>query len=142
MCRSRDQVHAAPRRWRARHHDSGIIQGARRATGKPLRGTTIGSIMAAIRIGQMRRDLEVDCHFLTPDNWLVALECNRGRVVVVRRRRLARAVSLIGAVGGKDDVIVGVGGDAMDMPVSSTPRPRDGELNGNGGRHRATEIQR
>jgi alcohol dehydrogenase (cytochrome c) len=56
--------------------------------------------------------------FLTPDNWLIALDANTGRELWrknyadARKQYFSTSAPLI----VKDHVIVGVGGDAMDMP--------------------------
>lgn len=56
--------------------------------------------------------------FLTPDNWLVALDANTGRELWKRNYADARKqyFSTSAPLIVKDHVIVGVGGDAMDMP--------------------------
>ena len=57
-------------------------------------------------------------YFLTPDNWLVALDAGSGRELWkknyadARKQYFSTAAPLI----VKNHVIVGVGGDAMDMP--------------------------
>jgi len=56
--------------------------------------------------------------FLTPDNWLVALDANSGRerwkknYADARKQYFSTSAPLV----VKNHVIVGVGGDAMDMP--------------------------
>ncbi len=56
--------------------------------------------------------------FLTPDNWLIALDANTGRELWRRNYADARKqyFSTSAPLIVKDHVIVGVGGDAMDMP--------------------------
>ncbi|MGA2536997.1 MAG: acido-empty-quinoprotein group A [Terracidiphilus sp.] len=57
-------------------------------------------------------------YFLTPDNWLIALDANSGRELWrknyadARKQYFSTSAPLI----VKNHVIVGVGGDAMDMP--------------------------
>jgi acido-empty-quinoprotein group A len=57
-------------------------------------------------------------YFLTPDNWLVALNANTGRELWrknyadARKQYFSTAAPLI----VKNHIIIGVGGDAMDMP--------------------------
>jgi alcohol dehydrogenase (cytochrome c) len=59
-----------------------------------------------------------DVYFLTPDNWLIALDADTGRELWkknyadARKQYFSTAAPLI----VKNHVIVGVGGDAMDMP--------------------------
>ena len=69
--------------------------------------------------------------FLTPDNWLVALDANSGRELWkknyadARKQYFSTAAPLI----VKNHVIVGVGGDAMDMPgFLDSFDPETGEL--------------
>jgi alcohol dehydrogenase (cytochrome c) len=56
--------------------------------------------------------------FLTPDNWLIALDANNGRELWKRNYADARKqyFSTSAPLIVKNHVIVGVGGDAMDMP--------------------------
>ena len=56
--------------------------------------------------------------FLTPDNWLVALDANTGRELWKKNYADARKqyFSTSAPLIVKNHVIVGVGGDAMDMP--------------------------
>jgi acido-empty-quinoprotein group A len=56
--------------------------------------------------------------FLTPDNWLVALDANTGREIWKKNYADARKqyFSTSAPLIVKNHVIVGVGGDAMDMP--------------------------
>ena len=56
--------------------------------------------------------------FLTPDNWLVALDANPGRELWKKNYADARKqyFSTSAPLIVKNHVIVGVGGDAMDMP--------------------------
>jgi acido-empty-quinoprotein group A len=56
--------------------------------------------------------------FLTPDNWLIALDANTGRELWKRNYADARKqyFSTSAPLVVKNHVIVGVGGDAMDMP--------------------------
>jgi len=57
-------------------------------------------------------------YFLTPDNWLIALDANTGRELWKKNYADARKqyFSTAAPLVIKDHVIVGVGGDAMDMP--------------------------
>jgi acido-empty-quinoprotein group A len=57
-------------------------------------------------------------YFLTPDNWLIALNANTGRELWRKNYADARKqyFSTSAPLVVKDHVIVGVGGDAMDMP--------------------------
>lgn len=56
--------------------------------------------------------------FLTPDNWLIALDANTGRELWKKNYADARKqyFSTSAPLVVKNHVIVGVGGDAMDMP--------------------------
>ncbi|HUH64611.1 MAG TPA: acido-empty-quinoprotein group A [Terracidiphilus sp.] len=56
--------------------------------------------------------------FLTPDNWLIALDANTGRELWRKNYADARKqyFSTSAPLVVKNHVIVGVGGDAMDMP--------------------------
>jgi len=56
--------------------------------------------------------------FLTPDNWLIALDANTGRELWKKNYADARKqyFSTSAPLIVKNHVIVGVGGDAMDMP--------------------------
>ncbi len=56
--------------------------------------------------------------FLTPDNWLVALDANTGRELWKKNYADARKqyFSTSAPLVVRNHVIVGVGGDAMDMP--------------------------
>jgi acido-empty-quinoprotein group A len=56
--------------------------------------------------------------FLTPDNWLLALDANTGRLLWKKNYADARKqyFSTSAPLIVKNHVIVGVGGDAMDMP--------------------------
>ena len=56
--------------------------------------------------------------FLTPDNWLVALDANTGRELWKKNYADARMqyFSTAAPLIVRNHVIVGVGGDAMDMP--------------------------
>ena len=56
--------------------------------------------------------------FLTPDNWLIALDANTGKELWKKNYADARKqyFSTSAPLVVKDHVIVGVGGDAMDMP--------------------------
>ncbi len=56
--------------------------------------------------------------FLTPDNWLIALDANTGKELWKRNYADARKqyFSTSAPLIVKNHVIVGVGGDAMDMP--------------------------
>jgi alcohol dehydrogenase (cytochrome c) len=57
-------------------------------------------------------------YFLTPDNWLIALDANTGRELWKKNYADARKqyFSTSAPLIVKNHVIVGVGGDAMDMP--------------------------
>src|ERR1700738_3419941 len=57
-------------------------------------------------------------YFLTPDNWLIALDANTGKEVWKKHYADARKqyFSTSAPLVVKNHVIVGVGGDAMDMP--------------------------
>ena len=57
-------------------------------------------------------------YFLTPDNWLVALDANNGHELWKKNYADARKqyFSTSAPLIVKNHVIVGVGGDAMDMP--------------------------
>jgi alcohol dehydrogenase (cytochrome c) len=57
-------------------------------------------------------------YFLTPDNWLVALNANNGRELWRKNYADARKqyFSTSAPLVVKNHIIVGVGGDAMDMP--------------------------
>src|SRR5271168_1484706 len=57
-------------------------------------------------------------YFLTPDNWLVALNANTGQDLWRKNYADSRKqyFSTTAPLVVKDHVIVGVGGDAMDMP--------------------------
>jgi acido-empty-quinoprotein group A len=57
-------------------------------------------------------------YFLTPDNWLVALNANTGRELWRKNYADARKqyFSTSAPLVVKNHIIVGVGGDAMDMP--------------------------
>jgi alcohol dehydrogenase (cytochrome c) len=57
-------------------------------------------------------------YFLTPDNWLIALNANNGRELWRKNYADARKqyFSTSAPLVVKNHVIVGVGGDAMDMP--------------------------
>lgn len=57
-------------------------------------------------------------YFLTPDNWLIALDANTGRELWKKNYADARKqyFSTTAPLIVKNHVIVGVGGDAMDMP--------------------------
>jgi acido-empty-quinoprotein group A len=57
-------------------------------------------------------------YFLTPDNWLIALDANSGRELWKKNYADARKqyFSTTAPLIVKNHVIVGVGGDAMDMP--------------------------
>jgi alcohol dehydrogenase (cytochrome c) len=56
--------------------------------------------------------------FLTPDNWLVALDANSGRELWKKNYADARKqyFSTMAPLVIRNHVVVGVGGDAMDMP--------------------------
>jgi acido-empty-quinoprotein group A len=57
-------------------------------------------------------------YFLTPDNWLIALNANTGRELWRKNYADARKqyFSTSAPLVVKNHIIVGVGGDAMDMP--------------------------
>jgi len=57
-------------------------------------------------------------YFLTPDNWLIALDANTGKELWKKNYADARKqyFSTSAPLIVKNHVIVGVGGDAMDMP--------------------------
>ncbi|HEY1808166.1 MAG TPA: acido-empty-quinoprotein group A [Acidobacteriaceae bacterium] len=61
---------------------------------------------------------KTNVYFQTPDNWLIALDANTGRELWRRHYADAREqyFSTSAPLVIKDHVIVGVGGDAMDMP--------------------------
>jgi len=70
-------------------------------------------------------------YFLTPDNWLVALDANTGKekwrknFADARKQYFSTSAPLV----VKNHVIVGVGGDAMDMPgFLDSFDPASGEL--------------
>jgi acido-empty-quinoprotein group A len=69
--------------------------------------------------------------FLTPDNWLVALDANTGKELWRKNYADARKqyFSTSAPLVVKNHVIVGVGGDAMDMPgFLDSFDPATGEL--------------
>jgi acido-empty-quinoprotein group A len=69
--------------------------------------------------------------FLTPDNWLVALDANTGKELWKKNYADARKqyFSTSAPLIVKNHVIVGVGGDAMDMPgFLDSFDPATGEL--------------
>ena len=82
-------------------------------------GTTTGSIMAATWSASAAwASGRSTVFFLTPDNWLIALNANTGKELWrknyadARKQYFSTSAPLI----VKNHVIVGVGGDAMDMP--------------------------
>src|SRR5579863_2847555 len=69
--------------------------------------------------------------FLTPDNWLIALDANNGKELWKKNFADARKqyFSTSAPLVVKNHVIVGVGGDAMDMPgFLDSFDPETGEL--------------
>jgi acido-empty-quinoprotein group A len=69
--------------------------------------------------------------FLTPDNWLIALDANTGRELWKKNYADARLqyFSTMAPLVIRNHVIVGVGGDAMDMPgFLDSFDPQTGEL--------------
>lgn len=70
-------------------------------------------------------------YFLTPDNWLIALDANTGHELWKNNYADARKqyFSTSAPLVVKNHVIVGVGGDAMDMPgFLDSFDPKTGEL--------------
>ena len=109
-------------------------------------GITTGSIMAAIFGASAAWECGEDQRLLShPDNWLIALNASSGKELWKKHfaDEHEQYFSTSSPLIVKNHVIVGVGGDAMDMPgFLDSFDPETANCNGPCGRRRAKEIPR